>query len=84
MLQIDEWDSTDPLLGATKGKTFKMYQKDTVKPGESENQNDNLNEVAAMTTYKDVPHIEFSLKSYSFNFKVPKEVAEYLKSNQSR
>ncbi|GGB40473.1 hypothetical protein F3157_16965 [Virgibacillus dakarensis] len=59
-----------------------MYQKDTVKLGESEKQKDNLNEVAAMTTYKDLPYIEFSVKSYSFNFKVPEEVAEYLNSKQ--
>jgi len=79
-LKIDDWDSADIPSGATEEKTFKMYQKDTVKLGESENQKDNLNEVASMTTYKDVPYIKFSLKSFSFNFKVPEEVHEYLNS----
>lgn len=81
-LKIDEWDSADIPQGSTEGKTFKMYQKETLKLGDSENQKDNLNEVAIMTTYKDAPYVKFSLKSFSFNFKVPTEVAGYLESGQ--
>lgn len=79
-LKIDEWDSADIPSGATEGKTFKMYQEDTAKLGESEKQKDNLSEIATMTTYTDVPYVKFNLKSFSFNFKVPKDVAEYLNS----
>ncbi len=81
-LKLDEWALEDIPSETTKGKTFKIYQKDTVKLGESENQNDNLNEVATMTTYKDVPYVKIIMKSLSFNFKVPKDVAEYLHLNQ--
>lgn len=35
-----------------------------------------------MTTYKDVPYVKIIMKSLSFNFKVPKDVAEYLHLNQ--
>ena len=59
-----------------------MYQEDTVKLGESGKQKGNLNEIAHMVTYKDVPYIEFSLNGYSFNFKVPKDVSKYLNSKQ--
>lgn len=78
-LKIDEWDLEDIPSGDTEGKTFKIYQKDTVKPVESKDQTDDLNEVATMITYKDVPNL---VKSISFSFKIPKDVAEYLNSNQ--
>jgi hypothetical protein len=81
-LKIDQWDSEDNSSGATEDKTFKMYQKDTVKLGESEKQNDDLNEVATMTTYKDVPNVKFNVEGFSLNFKIPKDVAKYLNSIQ--
>jgi hypothetical protein len=81
-LKIDQWDSEDVPSEATEAKIFKMYQKDTAKFGESENKNDDLNEVATMTTYKDVPNIKFNVEGFSFDFKIPKEVAEYLNLNQ--
>lgn len=77
-LRIDKWDSADIPLGATEGKSFKMYQKDTVKLGDSENPKNDLSEVATMTTYKDVPYLKFSVKDFSFNFKIPEDVSEYL------
>lgn len=77
-LKIDNWDSADIPSGATKEKTFKMYQKNTAKLDESEKQKDNLNEVATMTTYKDIPYIDLSFKNYSFSFKVSDGVSEYL------
>ena len=80
-VKIDEWDSEDIPSDATEDKTFKMYQIDTVKSGDSKNQNDDLSEIANMTTYKEVPNVKFNVKSFSFDFKVPKEVSEYLDSN---
>ncbi|MFD1412330.1 hypothetical protein [Oceanobacillus jeddahense] len=79
-LKVDEWELEDIPSEASEDKTFKMYQQDTVKLGESENQNDDLNEVATMTTYKDVPNVKFDVESLSLSFKVPDEVAEYLNS----
>lgn len=79
-LKVDEWELEDIPSEASEDKTFKMYQQDTVKIGESENQNDDLNEVATMTTYKDVPNVKFDVESLSLSFKVPDEVAEYLNS----
>lgn len=76
-LKLDDWKSADIPSEATKGKTFKMYQEDTVKFGESGNEQD-LNEIANMTTYKDDPYVEFSLKGHSFSFKVPNDVSEHL------
>lgn len=80
-LKIEDWDSADIPSEATKGERFKMYQVDTIKQGESANNKD-LNRVATMTSYKDVPYIEFSLKNFSLDFKVPEEVYEYLNSMQ--
>lgn len=81
-LKMDDWDwdAVDIPSGAIKGKTFKVYRKDAAKFSWSKKQNDNLNEVATMTTYEDVPYIKLSLKKFSFNFKVPEEVHEYLNS----
>lgn len=81
-LKMDDWDwdSVDLPSGAIKGKTFKFYRKDAAKFSLSKKQKDNLNEVATMTTYKDVPYIKYNLKSFSFNIKVPEEVHEYINS----
>ncbi len=81
-LKMDDWDWEPVELPseAIKGNTFKMYRKDAAKFSWSRKQKDNLNEVATMTSYKNVPYIKFSLKSFSFNFKVPEEVHEYLNS----
>lgn len=81
-VKVDEWNSADIPSGATKGKMYKMYQEDTVKLGESNKQTGNLNEIVTMTTYKNVPYIKFSFKSYSFNFKVPEDVSEYLNNKK--
>ena|SRR5699024_7983279 len=80
-IKIDKWDSGDIPSAATEDKTFKMHQKDTVKLGDSENQDEDLREVATMTTYRDASYIKFDVKGFSFDFKVPKEVSEYLNSN---
>ena len=81
-LKMDDWDwdSVDIPSGAMEGKTFKIYRKDAAKFSLSKKHKDNLNEVATMTTYEDVPYIKLSLKKFSFNFKVPEEVHEYLNS----
>lgn len=77
-LKIEDWESVGIPSEATKGNTFLMYQADTVKLGKISKQENHLNQIATMTTYKDVPYIEFKLKSFTFSFKVPKDVSEYL------
>lgn len=81
-LKMDDWDweSVDIPSEAIEGNTFKIYRKDAAKLSWSKKKKDNLNEVATMTTYKNVPYIKFNLKSFSFNFQVPEEVHEYLNS----
>jgi len=81
-LEIDEWDSEEIPSEVNRSKTFKMYQKDTVKLGESKGKNDELSEIATMTTYEDVPNVKFNVKNFSFDVKVPEDVAEYLHSIQ--
>ena len=63
-LKMDDWDwdSVDIPSGAIMGKTFKFYRKDAAKFSWSKKKKDNLNEVATMTTYEDVPYIKLSLK----------------------
>ena len=81
-LKMDDWD-WDPVdlpSEAIKGKIFKIYRKDAAKLSWSKKNKDNLNEVATMTTYENVPYIKLNLKKFSFNFKVPEEVHEYLNS----
>lgn len=81
-LKMDDWDwdSVELPSEAIKGKTFKIYRKDAAKLSWSKKNKDNLNEVATMTTYENVPYIKLNLKKISFNFKVPEEVHEYLNS----
>lgn len=85
-LKIDEWNLSDIPSGATKGNIFKMYQEDTVKlfrkADKQKKKKDNLIEIATLTSYKDIPYIKFSFKKFSFVFKVPGQVAEYLNSNR--
>ncbi|UOQ49764.1 hypothetical protein MUN88_06710 [Gracilibacillus caseinilyticus] len=73
-LKIDNWDLADIPSDANKGIIFKMYQE-VGAAGDG-----GLEEVATMTTFKDTPHIEFSFKGFSFGFKVPEEVVDYLNS----
>lgn len=79
-LKMDDWESVDLPTEAIEGKTFKFYQKSAAKLNLPKKQKDNLNEVATMTTYENVPYIKFNLKKISFNFKVPKKTHEYLNS----
>ncbi|RSL34261.1 hypothetical protein D7Z54_06805 [Salibacterium salarium] len=71
-LKIDDWNVADIPSDANKGIAFKMYQE-VGASGEGD-----LEEVATMTTFKDTSYIEFSFQGFSFNFKVPEEVIEYL------
>jgi len=77
-LQLDRWELEKIPSEVVEDKKYKMYQSETVKFGESDDGNNELNEVAEMTTYKDISYIKLNIKNTNFSFKVPEEVAEYL------
>jgi len=81
-LQVQQWSNEDVPLNATKSKIYKMYQEDTIKLGENKTNEKELKQIATITTYKDSPYINFKTNKLNFNFKVPKDVAEYLSKNE--
>lgn len=82
-LKVDKWSIADIPSNATKENIYKMSQEDTIKLGESNTDEKELKQIATITTYKDSPYINFKTKKLNFNFKVPKDVAEYLSNNDN-
>ncbi|MDQ0882096.1 hypothetical protein [Peribacillus sp. V2I11] len=82
-LEVDKWSIVDIPSNSTKGYIYKMYQEDTVKLGEPNTDKKELKQIATIITYKDSPYIEFKNKKLNLNFKVPKDVAEYLSNNDN-
>ena len=80
-LQMDKWRIKDIPLNVTREKIYKMYQEDTTKLGESSTDKKELKQIATIITYKDSPYITFKIKKLNLSFKVPKDVEEYLSSN---
>lgn len=83
-LEVDKWRIVDTPPNSTKGYIYKMYQEDTVKPGETKTDKKELEQIAAIITYKDSPYIELRTKKLHLNFKVPKDVAEYLSNKENQ
>ena len=81
-LMIHKWSNEDIPSNATKSSIYKMYQEDTVKLGENNTNEKELKQIATITTYKDIPYINFQTEKLHFSFKVPKDVAEYLSSKK--
>ncbi|MGF9776704.1 hypothetical protein ABEX30_30325 [Priestia aryabhattai] len=80
-LKVDKWDAAEIPADAKKENVYKMYQEETVKLGESSNKNENeLQQVAIITTYKGIPYIEVEIKNLNLKLKVPNDVSEYLSS----
>ncbi|WP_350301389.1 hypothetical protein [Peribacillus frigoritolerans] len=82
-LEVDKWSIVDIPSNSTKGYIYKMYQEDTVKLGEPNTDKKELIQIATIITYKDSPYIELKTKKLNLNFKVPKDVAEYLSNNDN-
>ncbi|RRN71348.1 hypothetical protein EI200_11605 [Peribacillus simplex] len=80
-LEVDKWSIVDIPSNSTKGYIYKMYQEGTVKLGEPITVKKELKQIATIITYKDSPYIELRTKKLNLNFKVPKDVAEYLSNN---
>src|SRR5699024_772367 len=77
-LQIDTWKTSSIPSDANKNKEFKMYQENTVKLGESLEDEQELKEIAVITVYDDVSYIDLSMKNFSLSFEIPKDVTESL------
>ncbi|MEC0347584.1 hypothetical protein [Peribacillus frigoritolerans] len=83
-LEINKWRIVDTPPNSTKGYIYKMYQEDTVKLGEPNTDEKGLKQIATIMTYKDSPYIELRTKKLQLNFKVPKDVAEYLSNKENQ
>ncbi|MCK1985668.1 MULTISPECIES: hypothetical protein [Peribacillus] len=83
-LEIDKWRIADAPSTSTREYIYKMYQEDTVKLGESKTDKKELEQIATIITYKDSPYIELRTKKLHLNFKVPKDVAEYLSKKENQ
>lgn len=77
-LKIDKWHLENIPSDADEKYIYKIYQQETKKLWGGINKNRDLNEVATLTAYKDLPYIDFNIKGFSLSFKVPENVAEYL------
>lgn len=77
-LKIDKWTSKELPSDVSKSGNYIMYQNQTIKLNEKNSKE--LKEIATITTYKDIPYITLRTSKLSFDFKVPKDVAEYLAS----
>jgi len=76
-LNVNKWNSKELPEDAIEDKKYKMYQGDTTKLLEK-GKDKELNEVADITTYKNVPYINFNFKGISFSFEVPADVDKFL------
>ncbi|MED3712454.1 hypothetical protein P4502_25090 [Peribacillus frigoritolerans] len=83
-LEINKWRIVDTPSTSTKEYIYKMYQEDTVKLGEPNTDEKGLKQIATIITYKDSPYIELRTKKLQLNFKVPKDVAEYLSNKENQ
>ena len=83
-LEIDKWRIEDTPSTSTKEYMYKMYQEDTVKLGEPNTDKKEHKQIATIITYKDSPYIELRTKKLHLNFKVPKDVAEYLSNKENQ
>jgi len=77
-LQPDRWKLADIPDNAIPEKDFTMYQERTTKLGESSDGPTTVKEVAKITTYKDIPYIDFTIHNNIFGFEVTEDIAEYL------
>ncbi|CAM4270924.1 hypothetical protein BAMA_20815 [Bacillus manliponensis] len=80
-LQIDKWDTATIPSDAVEEYTYKLYQEDTIKLGESKADKRELKHVGTIITYKNSPYIQLKSKKLTFNFKVPKDVTEQLSND---
>lgn len=79
--RMDKWEYAGALpKEAKKQYEYIFSQEATVKPAEKE-KNRELNEVARLITYKNIPYVTLKVSFINLNMKIPKDVAEYLNQN---
>jgi len=77
-LNLDSWKLADVPDGGVPERDFTMYQEATTKLGASNDQSKTMKEVAEITTYKNIPYIDFTVSNNTFSFEVPKQVMKAL------
>ncbi len=77
-LQVDQWKLTELPNEAVVEHMYEMVQADTIKFGESQQDNENVREVGTIITYEDIPYLELQMQNLTLHFKIPKEVATFL------
>jgi len=78
-LDIDSWEIATLPENAKKQMTFILYNTETVKLGQDEN-DVSLIEVGRIITYNNYAYITFKTDLISFDFKISDNTAEYLNS----
>jgi len=77
-LQVDQWKLTELPNEAVVEHMYEMFQSDTIKLGESQQDNEAVSEVGTIISYEDIPYLELQMKNMKLHFKIPKEVATFL------
>ncbi len=63
---------------AIAGSTFLMNKQQTIRLGESTNEEKRLQEVAKIITYENVPFVDLVMKDNKLSFSIPENVTSYL------
>ncbi|PWU70287.1 hypothetical protein [Gracilibacillus dipsosauri] len=77
-LKLDKWELAQVPSEAIAGSTFLMNKQQTIRLGESTNEEKRLQEVAKIITYENVPFVDLVMKDNKLSFSIPENVASYL------
>jgi hypothetical protein len=79
-LKLEGWEMKQVPAEAVEHRKYKLYQPDTITLAESSKGNEELKEVATLTTYENVPYIDLRILGFdtTLSFRIPEEVATYL------
>src|SRR5690625_911955 len=78
VLQVEQWELSELPDGAVVEHMYELFQTETVKLGESQQDNNELTKVGTIISNEDIPYLELQMKHLTLHFKVPKEVATSL------
>lgn len=76
-LKVESWNNENIPTDATESNMYKIY-KPQIEKFMDRSQDNESEIVAIITTFKDSSFIKFETKYVTLNFKVPKDVVEYL------
>ncbi|WP_054860400.1 hypothetical protein [Gracilibacillus sp. JCM 18860] len=77
-MKLDKWELAQVPSEAIAGSTFLMNKQQTIRLGESTNEEKRLQEVAKIITYENVPFVDLVMKDNKLSFSIPENVASYL------